>query len=247
MKGCEFMSNYYTNNCSCFCNPCVCSMQKLPGAIGNGGTRGLRGMQGPPGPPGPVGAPGPAGIPGTPGTPGIPGAGAIIPYASGLPVALSTALLGVVGTQGLIGFGSSGTTLSVLGAPITLTGGEGLLQNLAFSVPRAGIITSMSAFYSNVLGANLLTSAVTIRAQLYRSASPTSNDFNPIPGAIVTLAPAFSGAIVLGNAAAGNTPGLAIPVAQGERLLMLFRAEITSGPAIAVTFAGYASAGVAIN
>ncbi len=238
------MSNFHTNNCSCFCNPCVCAMQKIPGVIGNGGARGLRGMQGPPGPPGPTGAPGPAGIPGTP---GIPGAGAILPFASGLPVSLSTVLGGVASTQGLIGFGSSGTTLSVLGGPIDLTGAGGTLQNLAFSVPRAGIITSMSAFFSVFLGVDLGASTVTIRAQLYRSDSPLSNVFNPIPGAIVTLDPALSGAIVLGNTTAGNTPGLAIPVVQGERLLMVFSALATGGIPIAVTFAGYASAGVAIN
>ncbi|USK57213.1 bclB domain-containing protein [Cytobacillus solani] len=239
------MSNFHTNNCSCFCNPCVCGMQKIPGVIGNGVARGLRGMQGPPGPPGPAGAPGPAG---TPGVPGIPGAGAIIPFASGLPVALSTVLGGVASTQGLIGFGSSGTTLSVLGGPIDLTGAGGTLLNLAFSVPRAGIITSISAFYSNFLAVNLLTSTVTIRAQLYRSASPLSNVFNPIPGAIVTLAPTLTGAIALGFTSAGNTPaGLAIPVVQGERLLMVFSAEETGGIPIAASLEGYASAGVAIN
>ncbi|MGN7399003.1 exosporium glycoprotein BclB-related protein [Cytobacillus praedii] len=217
-------------------------MQKIPGAVGAArGPQGLRGLQGIQGP---AGAPGP---PGPPGTPGIPGAGAIIPFASGLPVALSTVLGGVAATQGLIGFGSSGTTLSVLGGPIDLTGAAGTLLDFAFSVPRAGIITSMSAFYSNFLTVNLLTSTVTIRAQLYRSASPLSNVFNPIPGAIVTLAPALSGVVVLGTAAAGNTSGLAIPVAQGERLLMVFSAEETGGIPIAAALAGYASAGVAIN
>ncbi|WP_322091014.1 exosporium glycoprotein BclB-related protein [Cytobacillus massiliigabonensis] len=219
-------------------------MQKLPGAIGNGGARGLRGMQGPPGPPGPAGAPGPAGLPGAP---GIPGAGAIIPFASGIPVALSTVLGGVAATQGLIGFGSSGPILSVLGGPIDLTGAAGTLLNFAFSVPRAGIITSMSAFFSTTLLVNLLTSTVTIRAQLYRSAAPDSNIFNPIPGAIVTLAPTLTGVIGLGFTSTGNTPGLAIPVVQGERLLMVFSAEETGGIPIAAALAGYASAGVAIN
>lgn len=215
-------------------------MKKIPGAAR--GPQGLRGMQGPPGP---VGAPGPAG---PPGAPGIPGAGAIIPYASGLPVTLSVVAGGVAATQGLIGFGSSGQIVSILGAPIDLTGASGTLLNFAFSVPRAGIITSMSAFFSTTLAVNLLTSTVTIRAQLYRSANPLSNVFNPIPGAIVTLAPALSGNLInIGVTSAGNTTGLAIPVAQGERLLMVFSAQETGGIPIVVAIEGYASAGVAIN
>ncbi|MED3552023.1 exosporium glycoprotein BclB-related protein [Cytobacillus praedii] len=218
-------------------------MQKIPGAVGAArGPQGLRGLQGIQGP---AGAPG---LPGPPGTPGIPGASAIIPYASGLPVALSTVLGGVAATQGLIGFGSSGPIVSVLGAPIDLTGAGGTLVDFAFSMPRAGIITSISAFFSTTLAVDLLTSTVTIRAQLYRSATPLSNVFNPIPGAIVTLAPSLSGIIGLGITSAGNTPpGLAIPVAQGDRLLMVFSAEETGGIPIAAALAGYASAGVAIN
>ncbi|MGM1050519.1 MAG: hypothetical protein ACQEXX_30980 [Bacillota bacterium] len=56
---------------------------------------------GPFGPIGPVGPIGPAG----PGVLGIPGGRAIIPFASGAPLALTTVARGLVGSVGLAGFG----------------------------------------------------------------------------------------------------------------------------------------------
>ena len=235
------MSVNNKSNCTCFCNPCRCGIVPISGVRG---AQGLRGLQGPQGPQGPQGL---QGLQGLQGTPGLPGAGAIIPYASGTPVGLTTVLSGLIDTVGLIGFGSSATGVSITGGTIDLTGAGGTLLNMAFSVPRPGIITSISAHFSTTLGINLALSTVTITAQLYRSLAPLSNVFAPIPGASVTLIPSLTGVIVPGTVSQGNTSGLAIPVAPGERLLMVFSAQETGGIPIATTITGYASAGVAIN
>ncbi|MED4206760.1 exosporium glycoprotein BclB-related protein [Neobacillus mesonae] len=214
--------------------------------MGNQGVQGPPGPRGPRGPRGVAGPQGVAGPRGVPGTPGIPGAGAIIPYASGTPSVLTTVLGGLLNTGSVVGFGNSANNVSLAGGTIDLTGAGGTLLNFAFSVPRDGVITSLSAYFSTTAELNLLTSSVTVTAQLYQSTAP-NNIFSPIPGAVVTLAPALTGAVSVGTILNGNTNGLTIPVTAGTRLLMVFSANVTGGPDIATAVVGYASAGVAIN
>jgi BclB C-terminal domain-containing protein len=176
---------------------------------------------------------------------GAAGSGAIIPYASGLPAALTTVLGGLLNTSSLIGFGSSATGVSVAGGTIDLTGAAGTLLNFAFSVPRAGTITSLAGYFSVTAGLSLVGSTVTITAQLFQSTAP-NNTFTAVPGALVTLAPPLTGLISLGAISSGLTTGLSIPVTAGTRLLMVFSASVTAGIDVATTVAGYASAGLTI-
>jgi BclB C-terminal domain-containing protein len=180
------------------------------------------------------------------GAAGADGPGAIIPYASGGPIIMTSIAGGLVGTTSLIGFGSSATGVSILGGVIDLTGTAiGPIINTAFSVPRAGTITSMSGFFSNTVGLSLVGSTVTITAQLYSSTTP-DNTFSPVPGAVVTLAPPLTGIIGLGDTSNGLTTGLAIPVTAGTRLLMVY--SITAaGLSLINNVTGYASGGVTIN
>ncbi|MCR2806062.1 hypothetical protein NQZ67_19440 [Paenibacillus sp. SCIV0701] len=161
-----------------------------------------------------------------------------------MPVELTTILGGLAGTAGLVGFGFSGPTLDVLGANIDLTGAAGTLLNFAFTIPRAGTIESMAAYFSTTVALNLIGSAITIRAQLYRSAVP-NNIFEPIPGAEILLSPGLTGVLDLGTISTGALSGLNIPVAAGTRLLMVFSAT-ASGVSLVNAVAGYASAGVTI-
>lgn len=168
-----------------------------------------------------------------------PGSEAIIPYASGVPVVITTLLGGLVGTTSVVGFGSSLPGVSLLGGNIDLTN----VSNYAFSVPRAGVITSLSAYFSAVTAVTA-GSAVTITAQVYRSTTP-NNVFSPVPGALVTLAPALSGVVSLGTITNGITTGLNIPVNAQDRLLLVFSSS-ASLPLI-TSLTGYASAGLSIK
>ncbi|TQR46202.1 exosporium glycoprotein BclB-related protein [Paenibacillus popilliae] len=221
------------------------------GATGGAGVTGATGATGGAGVTGATGATGAAGVTGATGAigatgvTGAPGTGAIIPFASGVPVLLTTLAGGLVGTGGLIGFGNSAPTVSALGATIDLTGAAGLLLNMAFSMPRNGIITSISAYFSTTVALSLIGATATIQAQLWESTTP-NNTFTPIPGAIVTLAPALTGVIAIGAISHGVTTGLAIPVTTETRLLMVFSVT-TTGLTLGTTVAGYASAGVAIT
>ncbi|NLP27046.1 MAG: hypothetical protein GX365_06835, partial [Clostridiales bacterium] len=172
------------------------------------------------------------------------GSGAIIPFASGSTVELTSLALGLAGFPGLIGFGNSVTNATILGANIDLTGTVGGILNFAFSVPRDGIITSISAFFNVVVALNLILTDVTVNAQLYR-APTTSNIFSPIGGSQVIL-PSLTGTIAIGTTRSNILTGLSIPVSAQDRLLMVF--SITaSGVNLINTVIGYASAGITIE
>ncbi|WP_339845233.1 exosporium glycoprotein BclB-related protein [Paenibacillus sp. FSL W7-1088] len=227
----------------------------VTGATGTAGVTGVTGATGPAGVTGVTGATGTAGVTGVTGatgTAGVTGAtgatgsGAIIPYASGLPVALTTVLGGLLNTSSLVGFGNSATGVSVNGGIIDLTGAAGTLLNFAFSASRTGTITSLAAYFSTTAGLSLVGSTVTITAQLFRSTTP-NNSFTAVPGALVTLAPPLTGILALGTISSGLTTGLSIPVAAGDRLLMVFSASVTAGVDVATTIAGYASGGLTIT
>ncbi len=141
-------------------------------------------------------------------------------------------------------FGNSTVLPNILGATIDLTGSAGLLANMAFSVPRAGTITDITAYFSTVLGLSLVGTTVTVHAQLYQSTTP-DNTFSPIAGTDVSLSPTLGGIISIGDIASGTLSGLSIPVTAGTRLLMVF--DITaSGVSLLNTLTGYASGGVNI-
>ncbi|OME08895.1 exosporium glycoprotein BclB-related protein [Paenibacillus odorifer] len=217
----------------------------VTGATGTAGATGATGTAGATGATGTAGVTGATGTAGVTGATGATGSGAIIPYSSGLPVAMTTVLGGLLNTSSTVGFGSSATNISITGGTIDLTGAAGTLLNFAFSVPRTGTITSMAAYFSATASVSLVGSTVTITAQLYRSTTP-NNTFTAVPGALVTLSPALTGLIALGAISSGNTTGLSVPVTVGERLLLVFTSTVTAGIDVATTVAGYASAGVTI-
>ncbi|WP_353128057.1 exosporium glycoprotein BclB-related protein, partial [Parapedobacter pyrenivorans] len=176
---------------------------------------------------------------------GTSGGGAIIPFASGVPVTMTTILGGLSGTSAALGFGNSASGIPNIGVTIDLTGASGTNLNMAFSVPRDGTITSLSGFFSTTLAQSLVGSTVTVTAQLYQ-ASENSNTFTLVPGAMVILTPTFTGIVAIGSTTSGITTGLSIPVTAGSRLLLVYSATAT-GLSLVNTLQGYASAGVAID
>ncbi|WP_375199850.1 exosporium glycoprotein BclB-related protein [Bacillus sp. RS11] len=166
-----------------------------------------------------------------------PATGSIIPFASGnVPVILTSVLGGAIGTVSLVGFGTSIPGVTLTGTNIDLTAATG---TEAFSVPRDGTITSISASLSATVAVTL-TGTATVRAQIYRAVAG-SNVFSPTD-AFVDLAPALS-TIAVGTITFGTRNVTPVPVAAGDRLLMVF--SITSSGIVA-TVTGNASAGINI-
>lgn len=233
------------------CPPKPCPPQCPPGPAGPAGAPGPQGPQGVPGPAGPAGVPGapgpigpagpagPAGPEGPAGPAGPAGLGAIIPFSSGLAVAPTTILGGLVGTFGVMGFGSSVTSTTVLGGTINTVG----LTNFAFSMPRDGTITELAGFFSVTAGLDLLGSSIILNMQLYESTAP-NNVFTPIAATSLDL-PALSGTVVVGDTVNARLTGLSVPVTAETRLLLVISATAT-GLSLVNTVIGYASAGVTI-
>jgi len=164
-----------------------------------------------------------------------PATGSIIPFSSGIvPVILTSVLGGAIGTVSLVGFGTSIPGVTLTGNNIDLTA---LTGTEAFSVPRAGTITSISASLSATVAVTL---TGTVRAQIYRAVAG-SNVFSPTT-AFVDLTPALS-TIVVGTITSGTANVAPVPVAAGDRLLMVF--SVTSS-GIVTAIEGNASAGINI-
>jgi BclB C-terminal domain-containing protein len=216
----------------------------IAGATGVTGIAGATGATGVAGVTGATGAAGATGATGIAGPTGAAGTGAVIPFASGLPVSLTTIVGGLAGIPAFIGFGNSAVGLTVLGSVIDLTGAASTLLNFAFSVPFSGTITSIAAYFSTTAALSLSGSTVIITAQLYRSAAP-NNSFSAIPGTLVTLTPSLSGILSIGAVTSGLLSGLSIQVTAGTRLLLVFSAT-ASGLTLINTVAGYASGGIGI-
>lgn len=170
--------------------------------------------------------------------------GAIIPFASGNTQVTLTTLataLPSIGYVSAIGFGDTqnGITIGV-GGELSLSAG-----NMAFSVPRNGIITAISAFFTNTIPITVGTSVLQIVAQLYY-APMTSNVFLPLPGTRVNLTPTITGTIPAGTVFSGTARNLSVNVTRGTRLLLVFSLQVTGAPAVISTLTGNASAGVNI-
>ena len=215
------------------------------GPIGLTGSTGATGPQGVSGPIGLTGSTGATGPTGATGAAGAAGSGAIIPCASGLPITLTTNPGGLVGTGGLIGFGSSVSGVTASSGYIDLTGAAGTNLNYAFSVPRDGTITSVACFFSTTQALSLVGSTVTVTGQVYTSSTP-DNIFYPVPGAIVTLAPALTGVIAIGTISNGIVTGLSIPVTAQTRVMVVFTAT-ASGLSLVNSIQGYASGGITLQ
>jgi len=215
------------------------------GPTGPVGPAGVSGNDGSAGAAGPAGATGPAGPTGATGPAGVAGAGAIIPFASGTPAVMTTILGGLQGTGTLAGYGHSASGVSLVFSSIDLTGAAGVDLNYAFSMPRDGVITGISAYFSTTTALALIGSTVTVSAQIYCSPTP-DNVFTPIPGTAVTLAPALTGLISPGQISNGIVTGLSIPVTAQTRCMPVFFAS-AAGLSLINTVTGYVSGGLAIQ
>ncbi|MFJ7934584.1 exosporium glycoprotein BclB-related protein [Sporosarcina sp. NPDC096371] len=171
--------------------------------------------------------------------------GALIPFASGLvPLVLTTAIGDLVSTGGLIGFGTSVPTAGLLGNTIDLSSVlTGSLLNEAFSVPRPGTVTAISAAFTITVAATLLGTS-TVNARIYRA--PAGTNIFTATDVAVTLAPDI-GLLAAGALVEGSSSNFApLSVNTGDRLLMVFSTTTTGILTAAGAVTGAASAGITI-
>ncbi len=205
----------------------------VTGATGVTGPTGPTGVTGPTGPTGPTGATGPAGV--------TPVSAAVIPYASGQPITLTTNNENVEGVPSFVGFGGSSAGNQSLQPTIDMA----LIDNHAFSMPRNSIIESLTAFFSTTIPTDLTNTFVTISARLYRADTP-DNNFEEIPGTLITLTPSMTGQVPTNTIVRGTISNLNIPVTTETRLLLVFSARST-GERFQNSIIGYASGGLGLR
>lgn len=166
--------------------------------------------------------------------------GSIIPFSSGItPTILVSALGGLIGTASLVGFGTAIPDVTVTNDTIDLLAP---LLTEAFSVPRDGSITSISASFRVTVGITVPGTG-TVSARIYRA--PAGSSTFTATDASVNLTPALTGVVAVDTTLTGTSANFApVTVAPGDRLLMVF--SIT-GPTTATTLTGTASAGINIQ
>ena len=167
--------------------------------------------------------------------------GTIIPFSSGtIPATLASAALGLVGLSSLVGFGTSIPGIEIAGNEIPLIGG---LLSEAFTVPRAGFITSIAATFTLTAAVTLLGTS-SIRAQIYQA--PAGSNTFTATNAFVDLLPSLTGVIAINTILSNSATITPVPVAVGDRLLMVFSINSTAGIELANVVVGNASAGITI-
>lgn len=166
--------------------------------------------------------------------------GTIIPFSSGItPVVLATAVGGLVGLGSLIGFGTAVPDVTILNNMIDLSA----VVTEAFAVPRNGSITAISASFTALEAITVLGNA-SITAQVYRA--PAGSTMFTATNARVVLTPPFTGLLTLGQTSFASANIAPVPVAQGDRLVMVYTLS-GSGILDIAEVTGTASAGITIS
>ena len=167
------------------------------------------------------------------------GGGAVIPYASGVPVALVTLANGLASTGSVVGFGSSLPGIGLVGNNINL-----VLGDFAFVAPRAGTITSLAGFFSVTTAITLplgQTANVGVKLQIF-TAPGSSTTF--VPQTPPLLLPLLTTPLAIGNSVDG-IQDLNIPVNAGDKILLYVTADTTF--TAVTTVLGFVSAGITID
>jgi BclB C-terminal domain-containing protein len=165
---------------------------------------------------------------------------AIIPFASGPAGALTFSTTGLVSTGTAVAFGNSVTGITLTGGSVNVN----TFNDMAFEMPRDGIITSVAVYFAVSLPITLA-HTVTIQAQLYASATP-NEVFTPL-GAAVTLAPSFNGLVIAGSGAFAVDTSQELHISAGTRLLLVFYAVTPMLFAATTSITGYCSGGLSIK
>lgn len=164
----------------------------------------------------------------------------IIPYSGGLLIALTTNEEGEAEVAAMIGFGS---TISIVAE-----NGEINERNdhLSFLVPRDSVINSAFTFFNIQEAIDLGGSSIQIVAQFYR-AGLSDNLFVPIPETRLELPPVLTGIVPAGQHLYAETGDIAIPVAKGTRIMLVYIASVIDGPPNRFVLLGYADAGLSMS
>ncbi|MEJ8294176.1 hypothetical protein WKI45_15200 [Delftia tsuruhatensis] len=195
-------------------------VQGPAGQTGAQGPIGATGLQGPTGAQGDIGLPGPTGPTGPAGASG----GKAIMSSSAKGMALTTIVGGLPGNVAVLpmnGYVPAAAMQSLDGGNLNLTAlqaADGVPQ----SFPADGVITGLTAQIQNTSALSLIGTTISLQAQLYTS---VNNVFSPVPGAVCTMAPGYTGVLAIGAISSCIVTGLSIPVTAGTRGVFVISAN----------------------
>lgn len=232
------------------------------GKRGTQGVFGMRGYQGPRAESGPQGdmgpgCEGPQGLIGVSGFQGCQGIAMLGPqglcgarsqsttflsWASVQPVTVTTLANGVAGLPAFVGPGGGANGLGPLDADshVDLTGGTGLLLNVAGTVPRDCFIVGLHLYFGSVVNLDLRETTLSLKGHIYTSATP-NHFFAPLSVSGVML--------VSENVQTGDSADVLVPlstpvfVPARSRIMAVFSATAV-GRALVQSLSGYASVSI---
>jgi len=187
---------------------------------------------------------GPPGPPGKPGTPGTSGGGSFVPFASGLPVRLSTAGTGLEQVA-LLGFGSARGNMPKIGNTVDLRAGPDLNTNMAFTLATDRELRAISGSFCTVDSTQFIDTAVTVNADLYE-ATPDDTIFRIVPGSNVQLLPSLTGPVAAGRCISGRQDGLRVPLRARFKYMLVFSLKAV-GRTLDQSIDGFAGGGTDLS
>ncbi|WP_454723544.1 hypothetical protein [Delftia acidovorans] len=195
-------------------------LQGPAGQTGAQGPMGATGLQGPTGAQGDIGLPGPTGPTGPAGVSG----GKVIMSSSAKGMALTTIVGGLSGNVAVLpmnGYVPAAAMQSLIGGNLDLTAQQAA-DGVPQSFPADGVINGLSAQIQNTSALSLIGTTISVQAQLYTS---VDNVFRPVPGAVCTMAPVYTGLLAIGAISSCIVTGLSIPVTAGTRGVFVISAN----------------------
>lgn len=114
-------------------------------------------------------------------------------------------------------------------------------------MPRDGTLSSVSFHISTTTAAFLFGTTITLQARVYRATADNpsaSNFFLPIAGSLVIANPPLPEFVPMGTTAQGSLSGLSIPVAAGDRLLLVISAQSIGPPSNTVVLRASGGLGI---
>ncbi|WP_353179745.1 hypothetical protein [Delftia acidovorans] len=139
-------------------------------------------------------------------------------------MALTTIVGGLPGNVAILpmnGYVPAAAMQSLIGGNLDLTAQQAA-DGVPQSFPADGVITGLSAQIQNTNALSLIGSTISVQAQLYTS---VDNVFRPVPGAVCTMAPVYTGLLAIGAISSCVVTGLSIPVAAGARGVFVISAN----------------------
>ncbi|CAG7644015.1 hypothetical protein PAESOLCIP111_04603 [Paenibacillus solanacearum] len=136
--------------------------------------------------------------------------------------AMVSTIIGGSGIYSVLGSGGGANSQTLYSTgPLNLSA-EPALTAVAQPITRNGTLTQVEASFKNTIAQSLVGSTITVYADIYVDHN-NDNIYEKATG--VTLAPAYTGLVPIGETITAQSTGLQVPITAGSKLLVVYYAE----------------------